>query len=88
MSDLGRYPYYIDTIKAMLKLWYRVEHLECNSLLYNALVCPKEVGNTCCSWFSTVKQLSSLLHLSLPDVSKMKKAHFNSVLSKTFKKNI
>ena len=39
MSELGRYPYYIDIIKAMFKFWYRIEHLHSNTLLHNALQC-------------------------------------------------
>ena len=39
MSELGRYPFYIDIIKDMLKYWYRLENLDQHSLLYDALEC-------------------------------------------------
>ena len=32
MSELERYPYYIDIIKAMFKFWYRIEHLHSKTL--------------------------------------------------------
>ncbi|MEW8547928.1 MAG: hypothetical protein AB2693_30855, partial [Candidatus Thiodiazotropha sp.] len=37
MSELGRYPFYIDIIKSMLKYWYRLENLDQHSLLHDAL---------------------------------------------------
>ena len=41
MSELGRYQLYLDIIKAMLKYWHRLENLDRNSLLYDALECSK-----------------------------------------------
>ena len=64
MSELGRYPYYIDMIKAMFKFWYRIEHLHPDSLLFNALQCSKNIEVAGNSWFNTVNQLSNLLKVT------------------------
>ena len=39
MSELGRYPFYLDSIKAILKCCHRLENLARNLLLYDALEC-------------------------------------------------
>ena len=60
MSELGRIPFYLDIVKAVLKYWYRLEHFDQTSLLFNALECSKEIDRTHNSWYSTVRQFSNL----------------------------
>ena len=43
MSELGRYPFYLDIVKAMLKYWYCLENLDGNILLNDALECSKAI---------------------------------------------
>ena len=39
MSELGRFPFYLDIIKNVLKYWHRLENVDQNSLLFDALEC-------------------------------------------------
>ena len=39
MSELGRFPFYLDNIKNVLKYWHRLENVDQNSLLFDALEC-------------------------------------------------
>ena len=85
MSELGRYPYYIDIIKAMFKFWYRIEHLHSNTLLHNALQCSKDIEVSGNSWYNTIRQLSNFLDLPLSDSLSMKQSTFHAKLTKTLK---
>ena len=85
MSELRRYSYYIDIIKAMFKFWYRIEHLHPDSLLYNALECSKNIEISSNSWYNTIKQLSNLLEIPLAGSVVMKQSTFNAKLIKALK---
>ena len=85
MSELGRYPYYIDMIKAMFKFWYRIEHLHPDSLLFNALQCSKNIEVAGNSWFNTVNQLSNLLNLPLSECMLLRQSSFHNKLTRTLK---
>ena len=85
MSELGRFPFYLDIVKAVLKYWYRLEHFDQTSLLFNALECSKEIDRTHNSWYSTVRQFSNLLDLPLTSSVNMRQSTFNSQLSKVLK---
>ena len=61
MSELGRFPYYIDIVKASLKYWHRLENVDKNSLLSDALECSKSLSHTCNSWYNTIQQYSNIL---------------------------
>ena len=39
MSELGRFPFHLDIIKNVLKYWHRLENVDQNSLLFDALEC-------------------------------------------------
>ena len=85
MSELGRYPYYIDIIKAMFKFWYCTEHLHPDSLLYNALECSKNIEVSSNSWYNIIKQLSNLLDIPLASSVVMKQSTFSAKLIKALK---
>ena len=61
MSERGRYPFYLDIIKAMLKYWHRLENLDRNSLLYDALECLKIWKNVGLKQSSFIKKLANVL---------------------------
>ena len=63
MSELGRYPFYLDISKAMLKYWHRLENLDRNSLLYDALECSRNMEECYNSWYNSIKQFSELLNI-------------------------
>ena len=50
MSELGRYPFYQDIVKAKFKYWYRLENLDQSSLLLDALECSKTIDECNNSW--------------------------------------
>lgn len=87
MSELGRYPFYLDIIKNMLKYWYRLENFDQNSLLFDAFECAKVTnsayGNN--TWYSTIKHIAEFLDLPLSSSASMKESAFNRKLSKTLK---
>ena len=85
MSELGRYPFYIDIIKAMLKYWYRLENLDQHSLLYDALECSKTIEGGNNSWYNCIKKFSELLNVPLSCSSTMKRTTFIKKLSKALK---
>ena len=87
MSESGRFPYYIDIVKASLSLkyWHRPENVDKNSLLSDALTCPKSLSQTSNSWFSTIKQYSNILRVPLNSFIHMKPASFYTKLSKLLK---
>ena len=80
LSELGRYPYYFDIIKAM-----PIEHLHPNTLLYNALQCSKNIGVSGNSWYDTLSQLSNFLDLPLSNLVSMKRSTFHAKLTKALK---
>ena len=82
MSELGRFSYCIDIIKAMFKFWYRIEHLNPDSLLHNALECSKNIEVSSNSWYNTIKQLSNLLDIPLASSVVMKQSTCNAKLIK------
>ena len=43
MSELGRYPFYLDIVKVMFKYWYRLGNFNESSLLHDALECLKAI---------------------------------------------
>lgn len=85
MSELGRFPYYIDIIKTSLKFWHRLENLDQNSLLSDALECSKSLAPTRNSWFNTIQQYSNILGVSLNTVKYMKPTSFNTKLANILK---
>ena len=87
MSELGRFPYYIDIVKASLKYWHRLENVNKNSLLSDALECSKSLSQTSNSWYNTIQQYSNILgvHVPLNSFIHMKLASFNTKLSKLLK---
>ena len=64
-AEMGRRPFYLDIVKSMLLFWHRVENMPSDSLLYNALKCSKYVDTKSCSWYSSIKQLCSVLDINL-----------------------
>ena len=85
MSELGRYPFYLDIIKAMLKYWRRLENLDRNSLLYDALECSKSMEGCNNSWYNSIKQFSELLNIPLTSSVGMKQSSFIKKLAKVLK---
>ena len=85
MSELGRFPYYIDIVKASLKYWHRLENVDKNSLLSDALECSKSLSQTNNSWYNTIQQYSNILGVPLNSFIQMKPASFNTKLSKLLK---
>ena len=85
MSELGRFPNYIDIKKASLKFWHRLENLYQNSLLSDALECSKSLVLTSNFWFNTIQQYSNILGISLNTFSYMKPTSFNSKLANLWK---
>ena len=80
---MGRCPFHLDIVKNMLLLWHRVENMPSDSLLYNALKCSKYVDSKACSWYSSIKQLCSVLDINLESSSQ-----FKFKFKKILKKNI
>ena len=63
MSELGRFPFYLDIIKNVLKYWHRLENVDQNLLLFDALECSKDTNSASNSWYNTVKQISDFLDI-------------------------
>lgn len=85
LSELGRFPYYIDIVKASLKFWHRLENSDHNSLLSDALECSKSLAHTSNSWYNTIQQYSGILGMPLNAFIHMTPAAFNKKLSKLLK---
>ena len=85
MSELGRFPYYIDIVKTSLKYWHSIENVDKNSLLSDALECSKSLSQTSNSWYNTIQQYSNILGVPLNSFIHMKPASFNTKLSKLLK---
>ena len=85
MSELGRFTYYIDIVKASLKYWHRLENVDKNSLLSDALECSKSLSKTSNPWYNTSQQYSNILEVPLNSFIHMKPASFNTKLSKLLK---
>ena len=85
MSESGRFPYYIDIIKASLKFWHILENLDQNSLLSDVLECSKSLAPTSNSWFNTIQQYSNILGVSLNSVRYKKPTSFNTKLANILK---
>ena len=56
-----------------------------DTLLYNALKCSKDVDKKVCSWYSSIKQLCSILDIKL-ESSSQSKFKFKNILKKTINK--
>ena len=56
-----------------------------DTLLYNALKCSKDVDKKACSWYSSIKQLCSILDIKL-ESSSQSKFKFKNILKKTINK--
>ena len=80
MSELGRFPFYLDIIKNVLKYWHRQ-----NSPLFDALECSKDTDSASNSWYNTVKHISDFLDIPLSSSAVMKQSAFKSKLSKILK---
>ena len=52
-----------------------------DSLLYNALKCSKYVDTKSCSWYSSIKQLCSVLDINL-ESSSQSKFKFKKIIKK------
>ena len=87
-SKLFDIPSYIDIIKASLKFWHRLENLDQNSLLSDALECSKSLAPTSNSWFNTIQQYSNILGVSLNTVRYMKLTSFNTKLANILKDTV
>ena len=85
MSELGRFPFYLDIIKNVLKYWHRLENVDQNSLLFDALECSKDTNSASNSWYNTVKHISDFLDIPLSSSAVMKQSAFKSKLSKILK---
>ena len=85
MSELGRFPFYLDIIKNVLKYWHRLENVDQNSLLFDALECSKDTNSASNSWYNTVKHISDFLDIPLSSSAVMKQSAFKSNLSKILK---
>ena len=84
-AELGRHPFYLDIVKNVLLFWHRVENMPSDTLLYNALKCSKDVDKKACSWYSSIKQLCSILDIKL-ESSSQSKFKFKNILKKTINK--
>ena len=85
MSELGIFPFYLDIIKNVLKYWHRLENVDQNSLLFDALECSKDTNSASNSWYNTVKHISDVLDIPLSSSAVMKQSAFKSKLSKILK---
>ena len=85
MSESGKFPYYIDIVMASLKYWHRLENVDKNSSLSDALECSKSFSQTSNSWYNTIQQYSNILGVPLNSFIHMKPASFNTKLSKLLK---
>ena len=63
LSEPGRFPCYIDIVRSMLNYWYRLEHLDKDSLLFNVLETCKEYDASKTSWITSVHSLCSMIKL-------------------------
>ena len=63
LSEFGRYPLYINVVKAMLNYWYRLENSDTNSLIFHAYKCSKELDDHQTSWYSSIKSLCSIMKI-------------------------
>ena len=84
MSELGRFLFYLDIIKNVLKYWHRLENVDQNSL-FDALECSKDTNSFSNSWYNTVKHTSDFLDIPLSSSAVMKQSAFQSKLSKILK---
>ena len=80
-AEMGRRPFYLDIVKSMLLFWHRVEDMPSDSLLYNALKCSKNVDTKSCSWYSSIRQLCSVLDINL-ESSSQSKFKFKKIIKK------
>ena len=85
MSELGRFPFYLDIIKNVLKYLHRLVNVDQNSLLFDALECSKDTNSASNSWYNTVKHISDFLDIPLSSSAVMKQSAFKSKLSKILK---
>ena len=53
VSELGRYPFYLDIVKVMFKYWYRLGNFDESSLLHDALECLKAIDGCNSSWYKS-----------------------------------
>ena len=65
MSELERYPFYLDIVKVMLKYRYRLENLIESVLLHDALECSKAIDGCNNSWYKSLQKISELLKIPL-----------------------
>ena len=86
-AEMGRCPFYLDIVKSMLLFRHRVENMPSDSLLYNALKCSKYVDTKPCSWYSSIKQLCSVLDINLESSSKSK-FKFKKIIKKNIDRTI
>ena len=56
MSDIGRYPFYLDIGKAMFKYWHCLKNLDESSLLHDALGCSKAIAGCNNSWYKSLQK--------------------------------
>ena len=76
LSELGRYPFYLDIIKTVLKYWYHLENLDQCSLLHDALECSKNTEGCYNSWFNSLKKDYWILNVPLTSAAIMKGSTF------------
>ena len=56
MSELGRYPFYLDIVKAMFKYWHCLKNLDESSLLHDALGCSIAIAGCNNSWYKSLQK--------------------------------
>ena len=87
LSELGRFPLYIDIITRMFMYWYRLEHspsdlLNCSYNEYKSTNPGKEN-----SWYSNILFFSNILGLDLAICKNISKGKFKALLKKCIKRN-
>ena len=85
MSELGRYPFYQEIVKAMFKYWYRLENLDESSLLHGALECSKAIDGCNNSWYKSLRKISELLKIPLESSANMKLTTFTKKITMVLK---
>lgn len=86
ISELGRFPLFIDLIVSLLLFWHRAENASESSLLSNALkesTILHDKGIS--SWFSTIHGFSTKLNIDLNYCKTLKVSNFKFQIKKVLK---
>ena len=86
LSELGRFPMYIDALTHFFMYWHRLENSPSN-LLDKALNEYKSCNTTNSSWYANIIFFSSKLGLDLEICKRLSKGKLKSLLKKHVRKN-